>query len=64
MLIPHHREILQEALQNKISPRVLKVITKANIRQDYLHGQSTDETRSNKEIRPCLHKPFIPEGHI
>ncbi len=39
MLIPHHREILQEALENKISPRALKAITKANARQDYLHGQ-------------------------
>ena len=39
MLIPHHREILQEALQNEFSPRALKAITKANARQDYLHGQ-------------------------
>ena len=39
MLIPYHREILQEALQEKISSRALKAISKANARQDYLHGQ-------------------------
>jgi len=39
MLIPYHRQILQEALENKFSPRALKVITKANARQDYLRGQ-------------------------
>ena len=39
MLIPHHRKILQEALQDIISPNALKTISKANARQDYLHGQ-------------------------
>ncbi len=39
MLIPHHREILQEALQGKISQNALKIISDANARQDYLRGQ-------------------------
>ena len=39
MLIPHHREILQEALHDKISSNALKVISRANARQDYLQGQ-------------------------
>ena len=39
MLIPYHRQILKEALQEKISTRALKAITKANARQDYLQGQ-------------------------
>ncbi len=39
MLILYHHQILQEALQNKFSPRALKVITKANAKQDYLRGQ-------------------------
>jgi len=39
MLIPYHRQILQEALKKELSPRALKVIIRANVRQDYLRGQ-------------------------
>jgi len=39
MLIPYHRQILQQALEKEISQHALKAITKANIRQDYLRGQ-------------------------
>ncbi|MCF6278093.1 MAG: hypothetical protein L3J16_05000 [Anaerolineales bacterium] len=39
MLPPHHRTALQEVLENKISPRALKAITTANVRQDALRGQ-------------------------
>lgn len=39
MLIPHHRQILRQALEKELSLRALKAITKANIRQDYLRGQ-------------------------
>ena len=39
MLIPYHRKILQETLQDKISPRALKAISNANAKQDGLRGQ-------------------------
>ncbi len=39
MLIPYHRQILQQALEKEISPRTLAIISKANAKQDYLHGQ-------------------------
>ncbi len=39
MFIPYHRKILQEALKDEVSPRALKIITKANIQLDYLRGQ-------------------------
>ena len=39
MLIPYHRKILQEALQDKISPSALKTISNANAKQDGLRGQ-------------------------
>ena len=39
MLIPYHRQILQKALAKEISPRALRIISKANAKQDYLRGQ-------------------------
>ncbi len=39
MLIPYHRQILREALESKISAHALKIITRANAKQDGLRGQ-------------------------
>ena len=39
MLILYHRQILQKGLEKKLSPRALKAITNANIKQDYPRGQ-------------------------
>ncbi len=39
MLIPYHREILSEALKGKIGTNALKIIAKANAKQDGLRGQ-------------------------
>ena len=39
MLVPYHRQILQEALHDKISTHALKVISNANAKQDGLRGQ-------------------------
>jgi len=39
MLIPYHRQILEEALAKRFSPRALEAIARANAKQDYLCGQ-------------------------
>jgi len=39
MLKLYHRQILQEALENKIGHRALKIIIEANLKQDGLRGQ-------------------------
>ncbi len=39
MLKLYHRQILQEALENKVDSRALEIITEANLNQDALRGQ-------------------------
>ena len=39
MLIPYHRKILNKALEGKIGAKALKIIAKANAKQDGLRGQ-------------------------
>ena len=39
MFIEYHRQILEEALQSKLSPLALSIVEEANVAQDALRGQ-------------------------